>query len=82
MANFYLQCEKLINSLREKPFVEADQLNNNHLTDSVAVPNVKFLNSANEKSEILIIANDPNKEKMNNSVKVNLKSSFHFHKWF
>ena len=75
MANFYLQCEKLMHSLSEKPLVDANKLNDNHFVDSIAVPNVKFLNSTNEKSEILIIVNDPNKEKMNNSVKVNLKSS-------
>lgn len=67
IANYYLQCEKLLN------LIESDRMNNNNSGDKEAITLEESKtneNKSNGSNEITIVLNDTNKEIINNSVKV------------
>ncbi len=64
------------NSLTSEPITSMIATNeiliNSNSKQVTSVASLKKLSSIIEKNEITIVANDPNKEIMNNSIKVNL----------
>ena len=59
VANFYSQCENLLLHKQSRK----------NSANETSIP-ITLLNNGINKSEITIVVNDPNKEKMNNSIKV------------
>lgn len=70
VANFYSQCENLLNKQSRKNSINDTLLKQKTKANSneTSIP-ITIINNGSNKSEITIVVNDPNKEKMNNSIK-------------